>query len=271
MTADVSTDVSPAGTSTAVRLAPVAGVGILAGFLAGLFGVGGGILIVPALVLVAHMDQRLAHGTSLAAVVPISLASALSYAVQGNVDWPVAAVLAVGAMAGAVVGTRLLDVLPHRTLALLFVGVLLASAIRLFVAADADGRSGLTVGMVVALLVVGLATGIVAGLLGVGGGVVLVPAMIVLFHIPPVVAKGTSAAVIVPAALMGTWRNRSRGNTHLTAALIIGVAGLVTATIGSTLAGRMSDTVSNTLFATLLMLVAARLLWQLNAERVRRR
>ena len=50
----------------------------------------------------------------------------------------------------------------------------------------------------VALLVVGLVAGILAGLLGVGGGVVMVPAMILLFGIAPVVAKGTSAAVIIP-------------------------------------------------------------------------
>ena len=86
-------------------LAPIAVVGLLAGFLAGLFGVGGGILIVPGLVLGAHMTQRLAHGTSLAAVVPISVASLVTYAAHDNVDWSVAAWLAVGAVAGALIGT----------------------------------------------------------------------------------------------------------------------------------------------------------------------
>jgi uncharacterized membrane protein YfcA len=53
-------------------------VGVAAGFLSGMFGVGGGILLVPGLVLVAKMDQRLAHGTSLAAVLPISASSLIS-------------------------------------------------------------------------------------------------------------------------------------------------------------------------------------------------
>jgi uncharacterized membrane protein YfcA len=205
----------------------------------------------------------------LAAVVPISIASAVSYAVHGNIDWPVAVALAAGAVGGAVIGTKLLDVLPHRTLGLLFVGILLLSAIRLFIAADANGRSDLTASSVVALVALGLGTGILAGLLGVGGGVVMVPAMIVLFHIPPVVAKGTSAAVIIPTALMGTWRNRSKGNTHLPAALVIGLSGVVTAAIGGIIAEHMSDTLSNVLFASLLLVVAARLLWQLRAERPR--
>ena len=190
-------------------------VGVLAGFLAGLFGVGGGILIVPGLVLAAGMDQRMAHGTSLAAVLPISIASLITYATHDNVDWTVAVGLSIGAVAGAVVGTKLLHVLPHRTLGLLFVGILLLSAVRLFIAADADGRSSLTVAGGVALVAIGLVTGILAGLLGVGGGIVMVPAMILLFGIPPAVAKGTSVAVIIPTVVMGTWRNRTKGNADL--------------------------------------------------------
>ena len=130
--------------------------------------------------------------------------------------------LAVGGVAGAVVGTQLLHVLPQRTLGLLFAAVLIVSAVRLFVDVDADGRAALSTGSAVALVAVGLATGILAGLLGVGGGIVMVPAMIILFGIPPVVAKGTSAAVIVPTAVMGTWRNRRKGNADLRAATIIG-------------------------------------------------
>ena len=76
-------------------------VGVAAGFLSGLFGVGGGILIVPGLVLVAKMDQRIAHGTSWAAVLPISASSLLSYWAHDHVDWRVGACLAVGAHADA--------------------------------------------------------------------------------------------------------------------------------------------------------------------------
>jgi uncharacterized protein len=261
------TQTSPAQTGHQRRdLGPILVVGVLAGLLAGLFGVGGGILIVPGLVMAAHMPQRLAHGTSLAAVVPISIASLVTYAAHDNVDWAVAVWLAIGAVGGAVLGTRLLHVLPHRTLGFLFAAILVISAIRLFITTDATGRDDLTVGGVVALLAVGLATGILAGLLGVGGGIVMVPAMIVLFGIPPVIAKGTSAAVIIPAALMGTWRNRAKGNADLRAATVVGLAGVVTAAIGATVADRMSPTVSNVLFALLLTAVAVRLIVQLLRE-----
>jgi uncharacterized membrane protein YfcA len=261
-------DTTTVGTTErpAARLAPIAAVGLLAGFLAGLFGVGGGILIVPGLILAAHMSQRLAHGTSLAAVVPISMASLVSYAAHGNVDWSVAGWLAIGAVGGAVIGTRLLHVLPHRTLAIIFIVVLVASALRLFLASDADGRIELSPASVIALVIVGLATGILAGLLGVGGGIIMVPAMILLFDIEPVIAKGTSAAVIIAAAVMGTWRNRVNDNTNLRAAAVIGGAGIVTAALGGTLADRMSDELSNVLFASLLLIVAARLAWGLRHD-----
>lgn len=266
-TTDQLTTVVPSGRSRAVPLVPVLVVGVLAGFLAGLFGVGGGILIVPGLVMAARMDQRLAHGTSLAAVVPISIASLITYTTHGNVDWVVALWLTIGAVAGAVLGTRLLQVLPHRALGFLFAGILAASAVRLFIATGADGRGTLSVLAAVALVLIGLVTGILAGLLGVGGGIVMVPAMIVLYGIAPAVAKGTSAAVIIPTALMGTWRNRQHGNAELGAATIIGAAGIVTAAIGGTIADRMSDTVSNVLFAALLLIVATRLVWQLQRRR----
>jgi uncharacterized membrane protein YfcA len=243
-------------------------VGLAAGFLSGLFGVGGGILIVPGLVLVTKMDQRLAHGTSLAAVLPISISSLASYWIHDNVDWPVALFLVVGALGGAIVGTRLLNVLPHRTLGIAFAVLLIASAVRLFIPTDADGRADITVPLAIALVLIGLATGMLAGLLGVGGGIVMVPAMIVLFGIAPVVAKGTSLAVIIPTAIMGTWRNRQNRNADMRAAAILGFAGVVSAFAGAWLSDNMSDDVSNVLFATLLMVVAVRMLIQL--ERARR-
>jgi uncharacterized membrane protein YfcA len=244
-------------------------VGLAAGFLSGLFGVGGGILIVPGLVLVTKMDQRLAHGTSLAAVLPISITSMVTYWAHDNIDWSVALFLVIGALGGALVGTRLLNVLPHRTLGLAFAALLIASAIRLFVPTDANGRGDLTVVLAIVLVVLGLATGVLAGLLGVGGGIVMVPAMIVLFGIAPVVAKGTSLAVIIPTAIMGTWRNRKNHNADMHAAAILGFAGVVSAFFGALLSDRMSDDLSNVLFATLLFFVAIRMLIQL--ERGRRK
>jgi hypothetical protein len=262
----VSIETEPHATRPAgSRLARAAAVGLVAGFLSGLFGVGGGILIVPALVLVMTMDQRLAHGTSLAAVLPIAVSSTLGYALEDKVDWPVAALLAAAAVAGALVGTHALQRLPQRTLALAFAGLLIATAVRLLVdhSGVGVGRGALDAASVVGLLVLGATSGILAGLLGVGGGIIMVPAMVVLWGIPPAVAKGTSLAVIIPTSIMGTWRNRHHGNADIPVAAIVGLAGVVSAFLASKISIGMSETTSNVLFALLLVAVAARMLWPL--------
>ncbi len=98
--------------------------------------------------------------------------------------------------------------------------------------------------------------GVLAGLLGIGGGVIMVPAVVMVLGLPPAVAKGTSAAVIVPTALIGTIRNRTNRNADIRVAVIVGLFGAVTAVIGALISDRLSDATSNVLFAFLLIAVA---------------
>jgi uncharacterized membrane protein YfcA len=222
------------------KIVVITAVGLAAGFLSGVFGVGGGILIAP----------------------PIALSSMVTYWAHDHIDWPVALCIAVGAIVGAVIGTHFLNVISQSALAIGFSAILVLSAVRLFFEGQGEGRSVLSIWGIVLLVVIGLVSGILAGLLGVGGGIIMVPAMLVFFSIPAVVAKGTSLAVIVPTALMGTIRNRSNKNVDIPAALIIGVSGIVAAVVGAWFSTRLSDTTSNVLFACLMLAVASKLLWQ---------
>lgn len=250
------------------RLWRAIAVGIVAGALSGLFGVGGGILMVPALVMAMGFDQRLAHGTSLAAVVPISISGMVSYAVAGEVDWLIALCLAVGAVGGAVIGTNLLKALPHRVLAICFAALLLATAVRMLVGSGAAGEPApLSLLGAGALVVAGLASGILAGLLGVGGGIIMVPVMVVGFDLTAALAKGTSLVVILPTAVMGTWRNIRNGNADLSVAVVVGLAGVVSAYLAGMLSVTLPDALANGLFAALLLLVAAQMVWKLWRER----
>ncbi|MGH9134059.1 MAG: sulfite exporter TauE/SafE family protein [Ilumatobacteraceae bacterium] len=249
--------------ASAPSLTRAALVGVAAGFLSGLFGVGGGILLVPALVIVLKLGQKLAHGTSLAAVLPIALSSLFGYTIEDKVDWPVAGLLAAGAVGGAIVGTHFLHRLPQRAVGWAFAVVLVVTAVRLIVDnSDAAGRADLSIVSAVALVVAGFLTGILAGLLGVGGGIVMVPAMVVGFGIPAVVAKGTSLAVIIPTSIIGTWRNRSNRNADLRLAAVVGIAGVVSAYGASKISVGLGETTSNRLFALLLAAVAVRMIWQ---------
>jgi len=251
---------------SSVKLSHAVIVGLAAGLLGGLFGVGGGLIIVPGLVSLAGMDRRLAHGTSLAATLPIAAASLITYVSHGNVDWAVALFLAIGAIAGAIVGTSLLQIIPKNVLIIIFVITVLATATRLAISTDAAGRSDLTVAMALLLVLVGLLTGTLAGLLGIGGGVIMVPAMIVILGMAPVVAKGTSVAVIVPTAIMGTIRNRKKSNADIRVAAVVGGFGALSAIVGGTISDRMSDQVSNILFAALLVFVAITQLLSLRSK-----
>jgi uncharacterized membrane protein YfcA len=85
------------------------GIGLGAGVLSGLFGVGGGIIMVPAMVLLAGMAQQRASATSLAAIVPIAAVGAVIFGGADSVDLPAAVVLAIGSLVGVQVGARLMS------------------------------------------------------------------------------------------------------------------------------------------------------------------
>jgi uncharacterized membrane protein YfcA len=244
-----------------LRLVGSATVGVLAGFLSGLFGVGGGILIVPGLVLLMGMGQRLAHGTSLAAIAPIAVAGVAGYAIQDSIDWIAAGLITLGAASGAIIGTRALRSISPRALRLAFVAFLLVTAIRLLVdVPQAAGRGSLDALMVIGLIALGVVSGTLAGLLGVGGGIVIIPVLVLLFSVPDVIAKGTSLAVIIPTAMVGTVRNMAHGNADLPVAAVVGLFGVASAFGASQLAVRLSPTLSGVLFATLLLAVAANMI-----------
>jgi uncharacterized membrane protein YfcA len=106
------------------RLATIGGIG---GLLSGLLGVGGGLIMVPLLVLWAGFRQRDAHAMSLGAIIPISLASVITFGAAGEVRVGYAVALTIGSMAGARVGAGLLSRIPERPLKIVF-GLFVAGA-----------------------------------------------------------------------------------------------------------------------------------------------
>src|SRR4051812_43844539 len=158
------------------------GVGLVAGLLSGLFGVGGGTVIVPLLVLLLRFDQRLAAGTSLAAIVPTATVGVISYAVTGSVAWIAALILAVGAVGGAQIGTWLLPRVSQVALRWAFVAFLAVVIVSLFlVIPSRDAVLEVNWITAIELVVLGVVTGTLAGLLGVGGGIIVVPVLVLVF------------------------------------------------------------------------------------------
>jgi uncharacterized membrane protein YfcA len=108
-------------------------IGLAAGFFSALFGVGGGIVIVPLLVLLLRYDQRLATGTSLVAIGVIALAGTILYALRGEVDYRFAVLVGLPAAAGAVLGASLQQRVSARSLNLAFAVLLVVVGIVLLV------------------------------------------------------------------------------------------------------------------------------------------
>lgn len=238
------------------------GVGAFAGLLSGLFGVGGGTVIVPLLVMLLAFDQRFAAGTSLAAIVPTATVGVITYALHdpNSVAWIPALILAGGAVVGAQIGTWLLPRTSQRILRWSFVGFLLVVIVSLFVVIPSrDAVLEVNLVTISGLIGVGLVTGILAGLLGVGGGVIVVPALMLLFGASDLVAKGTSLMMMIPTAISGTIGNLRRHNVDLFAAGLIGVAACTTTALGAWIATLLDPFAANMLFVVFIIAIATQM------------
>lgn len=236
------------------------GIGLLSGLMSGLFGVGGGTVIVPLLVLLLRFDQRLAAGTSLAAIVPTAIVGVISYAVHGSVAWIPALLLAVGAVVGAQIGTWLLPRVSQNALRWGFVGFLVIVIISLFlVIPSRDAELELSWLSGALLVIVGVLTGVLSGLIGVGGGIVVVPVLMMGFGTSDLVAKGTSLLMMIPTAISGTVGNVKRRNLDLKVAAIIGLSACTTTALGAWFATLLDPFAANILFAAFLTFIAVQM------------
>lgn len=245
-------------------------IGLVSGFLSGLFGVGGGTVIVPLLILMIAFGQKLASGTSGASIIVTAAVGVVAYAIDDHVDWLAAALLAVGGIAGAPLGAQLLHRLHESVVRWIFVGFLLVVMVSLFfVVPDRGVGVELTVWVCIALVAVGFVTGVISGLIGIGGGAIVVPVMIVLFGTSDLVAKGTSLLMMIPTTISGAIRNARNGNVDFVAAACVAVATLVTTPAGAIVAARLPPTVANWLFIAFLVVITAQMTQK--AIRARRR
>lgn len=249
---------------------PAVALGLAAGVLSGLFGIGGGALMVPGMVLWLRVSQHEAHATSLAAILLIAPAALVGFALAGEVAYGAAVVLTVGAMAGAWAGAALMHRMSARRLSQVFAVLLLLVALRLILPAPPDpagAQQPLDLARGAALLALGAGTGALSSVMGVGGGVVMVPALVLLFLFSQHVAEGTSLLVVVPTALVGALRHAGRGYTRWRLGLVLGAAGALGGVAGAQLALAMSSTWLQRLFAVLLAVTGVRMLTRPSAGR----
>jgi uncharacterized membrane protein YfcA len=244
-------------------------IGVVGGLLSGLFAIGGGIIMVPLLVTFAHLDQRKAAATSLAAIVPASVVGSLAYLLAGEIDLIAGFFIAIGGVVGALVGSALLKRIPLFWLRWMFIVFILLVAARMFLVSPVRGDSlDFSVLVAFSYVALGLATGILSGLFGIGGGIIVVPALVGLYAISDLVAKGTSLLVMIPTSVVGTVANWRAGTVDVRAGLVVGVAATAASIPGAALALALPARLSGILFGLLLLVVAAQL--TLRAVRISR-
>lgn len=188
--------------------------GIAAGAASGLFGVGGGLAMVPALTGFFGLTQHQAHGTSLAVIGITALAALGVYGMHANVAWLSAAPMALGSLLSARLGARLAVRTPVRRLRRAFAVFLVLVAARLLweppAAAAAPALAG-PLGLA-GYLVLGAVAGALAGFMGVGGGILVVPALTLGFGMSQHAAQGTSLAVMLVTAPSATVEHSRHGH-----------------------------------------------------------
>lgn len=253
---DVDAIAAPPPVNTVVALLG----GLAAGLVAGLFGVGGGVLLVPFLVLLLRQPQHVAHATSLVAVTLAAASGVVRFGTDGSVAIVGALALAVGAVVGARVGATFLPKLTDSKLKRIFGLVMVLIALRFLIAGDSSGAGDTVPDMdvltVVLHVVGGLVAGVTSSVLGVGGGVILVPVMVMAFGYGQHIAEGTSLAVIVPTAATGAISHHRNGYTDWRLGLTIGAGSLAGGWLGAHVALGLAPSTLARLFGVLLVITA---------------
>ncbi len=260
---------------SALMLLALAGMGVVAGLLAGLLGVGGGLVLVPVLVWVmegsgmhAHV-QHMALGTSLAVMVFTSFSSVRAHHRHGAVDWAIVRRFAPAIVLGTLLGTQLAGLLPSRELRWFFIVYAYLIAAQMLL--DAKPKASRTLPGAVGLGGVGLGIGVVSSFVGIGGGSMSVPFMS-WCNIPLKRAIATSAALGWPIAFSGAlgymvsgWGRGDLpaytvGFVYLPAVATLCLITMATAPMGARLAHRLPVAKLKKLFALLMVVMASQLL-----------
>jgi uncharacterized membrane protein YfcA len=238
------------------------GIGLLVGLFSGLFGVGGGVILVPLLVLLFAVEQKRAQATSLVVVALAAVTGATTYSFGFSVLWEAVPFLIAGGLIGTWGGSALVVRIATKWLQLGFSLLLVGAAARLVFLSFSDEISNvpeLGASVVFGYFLAGLAMGLLSSLLGVGGGVIVVPLLVTFFGFSQQLAQGTSLVAMVPIALLGAWRLTKSGFTQWGQGIRIGVAAALGAVAGATVALVTASSVLQIGFAALLVFAATQL------------
>jgi hypothetical protein len=253
-------------------------IGFIAGIASGMFGIGGGVIIVPALVALLGFTLTQATGTSLAALLaPVGIFAVLAYYRAGKLNITTAVWIASGVIFGAVVGAELALSLPVQTLQQLY-GVFLLYAGWRFAEprkwwAEWRGQTPpapVTVEAVSAhpnpawykLIILGLVAGVASGMFGIGGGLIIVPVLVSLMGFEQKAATGTSLAVLLlPVSLGAVLAYYNEGLLDIGVAALVALGLIGGAFAGAKIALSLPSVTIRRLYGLFLFAIAVRFIF----------
>jgi len=256
-----------------------------AGFIGAMSGLGGGVFIVPALVVLAHMPMKVAVGASLISVVATSAGASVAFVRDGWTNLKIAMVLECATVTGAVTGAYLAGVIPTTVLELLFALMMIQSAYfslrkkqddviedgsplakRLELTGDVPHQTGKLVHYEIVNLPGGGAVmviaGLMSGLLGIGSGALKVMAMDFIMHIPLKVSSATSNFMIGVTAGAGALVFLARGDVPTTIATPVALGVTAGALAGSRMLPHANEQALRMVFVVILVLIATEMGWR---------
>lgn len=248
----------------------ILGIGFLTGLLSGTFGIGGGVVCTPLLRLLLGMPAHVAVGTTIAIIIPTSITGAYNYFKKGLVDWRLALILGVPAMVGVCLGACATSLISGNALMISFAclvtfvgldltfGILekLTEHLHSKQTNEKEDAEAKVKPDKLKLVVLGLLTGCMAGFFGIGGGFVLIPALVYLAKMQLKEAFGTSLCVVALLSLPGTVTHTILGHVDFWLMLVMMVATVPASLLGSAVALKIKDSVLKKAFGIVMLIVA---------------
>ncbi len=233
--------------------------------MSGMFGIGGGVVIVPFLVAFGGMGIKSANGTSLAALLlPVGLLAVIAYKKENLIDLKAGLLIALGLASGVAAGATMALDLPVEILKRLYGAFLIFVSYRFLVLPYRRKKKTMTElitgeekpGKFWQFLLLGLAAGVMSGLFGIGGGVVIVPLLCTVFHFEQRKAAGTSlAALLLPVGLPGVILYNQAGELSFISALPVAIGLLIGALGGARLAIGLNPLIVKRLYGIFLLVI----------------
>ena len=227
-------------------------IGLVGGAFGGLLGIGGGSAIAPLLLIFANLRPAQVSGTTLATVFLISAAGSVAYASLGDFNFQLAWPIAIGSIAGSIMGAMSARRLSTRLMVVMFLAILPYFAIKEFYPSFAAPEIGSSLA---SLALLGLGTGLLSGLLGLSGASLVVPSLVGFFLIDHHAAQGIAMGVAVADSLAGAVTHARRGNVNYPTLVYMAPPAIIAALIGAFLSHSLSSSVLRVLFGGFIVTV----------------